>query len=338
MLIQAKDLPHALKRGLARFYFLFGEEPLQRKEACDILRTTARANGFTEREVFDVTPSFDWEWLLSSLNTSNLFGAKRFIECRLPESPIGKVESAALLKLAQFPIPQDVTLLLIANKIESKLQQSHWFSSLQSKGSAINARMLSPEENFRWLEQRLLQNGLHVDPENVGLLFERTEGNLLAAAQAIEKLKLHADGATVTTEDILQGVSIDARFTVFDLVDAALAGATQRTTQILLSLKEEGTEPMRVLWALAKEVRSLIQLMYKLKNNSLSSALLQEHGIWKRKEAMIKAFIQRSSIGNLQAILLQLKTVDDIVKGRALGNAWNTLFSACHRLTGAGAL
>ena len=61
MQIPAARLHDHLAKGLRSIYALHGDEPLLQQEAADLIRQTARAQGFTERQVFTVVGAhFDW--------------------------------------------------------------------------------------------------------------------------------------------------------------------------------------------------------------------------------------------------------------------------------------
>lgn len=337
MRIQAKDLPQHLKRNLANCYFVFGDEPLQHTEALDNIRASVQQQGYTEREVFQMPANFEWAALLSSVNTPSLFSEKRLIECRLGEGKIGKGMADTLAKLATLPLSASVVFLLSAAKLDTKIQQSKGFLALEQKGITICARTLSTKEALVWIEHRLSVAGFKTTPESIQLLFERTEGNLLAASQVIEKLTLCFDPQKtpiLAIENIREIVGMDARFTIYDLVDAALSGSVERTTRIFSSLKDEGIEPILMLWAITREIRTVLTLLNKTKAQSLSSDLLSQQGVWKHRESLIRSFINRTSIPQLQKLLIQSKQVDDIIKGRLPGSVWTLLFSICLTLTG----
>lgn len=341
MRIQAKDLPQHLKHSLANCYLVFGDEPLQQSESMDAIRLVAKQHGYNEREVFQITPHFEWESLSASVNTFNLFSEKRLIECALNEGKIGKGVADTLAKLATLPTPSNASSILFlfsAPKLDTKTQQSKGFAELEKKGITICARPLSTKEALAWIEKRLSMAGFQSTPPVIQALFERTEGNLLAANQVITKLQLCVDPQqtpVLSIEDIQTIIEADTRFTIYDLVDASLSGSVEKTSRIFSSLKKEGVDPILVLWAITREVRTIIALFAKIHDKQVSNALLSEHGIWKHREPLIKRFINRFSLSSLQKILLQSKKIDDVVKGRMQGSAWDFLFSICLTLTGA---
>src|SRR5574344_647963 len=91
----------------------------------------------------------------------------------------------------------------------------------------------------QWLRQRLAQAGLAATPEAIDLLVARTEGNLLAAVQEIEKLKLLVEGNQLDAATVQASVADSARFELFGLLDAALAGEAAHALRMLAGLAQQ---------------------------------------------------------------------------------------------------
>ena len=62
--------------------------------------------------------------------------------------------------------------------------------TLESLGAHIQVWPITGDQLPRWIKQRLLQSDINANQEAAEILAERVEGNLLAAVQEIEKLKL----------------------------------------------------------------------------------------------------------------------------------------------------
>lgn len=337
MRIQTKDLALHLKRPLSPLYFVFGDDALQLKETIDAIRLTALAQGYTERVIFEIGSSArgqsttEWDKLSNALDSPSLFSEKRLIECRLGEGKIGKTGADALNKLLSRSPNNETLLLFTAEKIEKQTQSSNWFTTLERKAQTIWAHTLSKEEMLGWLKHRTSSLGFQLSEESIHAFFESTEGNRLSAAQVLDKLSLlHPNASTntpvvISLEDIQKILEFDARFSLFDLVDAALSGSTSRTIRIFSSLKNEGTDPILLLWALTREVRAIIPLARQIKAGLSEKAVFSQHGVWKRRETLISQCIQRCSLSKLHQMLLQAKNIDDILKGRLKGQGWSEL-------------
>ena len=58
-------------------YLIAGDEPLLVQECADALRARARDEGYSEREVFEVDASFDWNTLSMGMASLSLFASRR---------------------------------------------------------------------------------------------------------------------------------------------------------------------------------------------------------------------------------------------------------------------
>jgi len=339
MRLQLRDLhTHLNQRGLAPLYFIFGEEPLQYKEALEAILGKAKEQGFSEKECFDINAHFNWDSLSQNLKNRGLFSDKRLIECRLQEGKINKAIGEALIKIASL-LPPETLLLICANKIDSASQKTAWFNALERLSVTLYIKPLSKAETLAWLEKRLVLAGFKTSPDILEELFLRTEGNLLAAASAIEQLKLsflssESSPTFLSPLEIKEHVALDARFSLFDLVDTLLEGSITRTIRILHSLNSEGVEPILVLWALTREVRIILKVAYAVQAGSQLSEAFREFKIWSQKATLIFSFLQKCQITALLQFLTSAKMVDEIIKGRLKGDAWFAIEQLCLNLMG----
>ena len=70
------------------------------------------------------------------------------------------------------------------------------------------------------------------------MIADRVEGNMLAAAQEVEKLALLVSGEGIDEDDVIDAVRDSARFDVFQLADAVVAGDLPRALRIVRGLRE----------------------------------------------------------------------------------------------------
>ena len=77
MKIYPDKLVAQLSRGVSPVYIISGDEPLLVQELCDTLRSGLRKEGFTERLVYYVDASFNWEAVLFDANSMSLFAEKK---------------------------------------------------------------------------------------------------------------------------------------------------------------------------------------------------------------------------------------------------------------------
>jgi len=322
MKLYPEKLEAQLKQGLLPIYFLSGDEPLQLGEAADAVRRHAREQGYTEREVLDVDKSFEWNTLLAESQSMSLFAERKIIDLRLPSGKPGKEGGAALLEYAQRP-PEDTVLLVTSGKIDKRSQSAKWFQAMDKAGATLQVWPVEVADMPNWLDRRLRSRGLQPDKEAVRLIAERVEGNLLAAAQEVEKLQLLQGEGPLSAEQAEAAVSDSARFDVFGLVDAALAADVPRLTRMLDGLRGEGVEPILVLWALSREIRSLADMAGQLQAGKAMDAVLAR--AWGKRKGPVRAGLQRHNQARWQQMLRRAARLDRVIKGAAAGNAWDEL-------------
>jgi DNA polymerase-3 subunit delta len=257
MPLKPEQLASALDGTLAPLYLLAGEEPLLVADAADAVRAAARKAGFSERVVYEVERGFDWSVLRGEAASLSLFAERRLLELRLGSGKLGEDASAALCDYASAP-PDDVLLLLTGDAFDKRVRSSAWFGACERAGVAMYAWQLEAAALPRWLIARAAARGLGLDAAGAGVLAELTEGNLLAAAQEVDKLALLSEpGATLDRDGVLQAVGDSARYAVRDLADAALAGDRPRLTRAIAHLKDAGETPILALWQLTQDLQRL---------------------------------------------------------------------------------
>ncbi|HJU38289.1 MAG TPA: DNA polymerase III subunit delta, partial [Tahibacter sp.] len=224
--------------ALKPVYFLAGEEHLLLIEAADALRARARALGYAERDILDAESGFDWDDLARSSAGMSLFASKKLIDLRLPTGRPGKDGAAAIVEYCERPSPDNV--LLITATQWSKQHAAAWVDAVDAAGVFVPVWPLKPNELFDWVAQRMASRGVKAGRDATGALVERIEGNLLAAAQEIDKLALLAGDRVLDAATLEDLVADSARFDAGKLTDAALAGDASRALRILGGLRGEG--------------------------------------------------------------------------------------------------
>jgi DNA polymerase-3 subunit delta len=258
MRLNSHQLPAQLRQSLPPVIMVSGDEPLQKGEALDAVRLAARQQEFTEREIIDVGNPFDWSELAAVADNLSLFGDKRLIELRLSSAKIGNDGGKAIQHYIERP-PEDTCLLITCPRLERAQNQSKWVKAIEQQGILVTVWPLEHKQLPGWLQQRMNALGLKAEPGAAQWLAERVEGNLLAAVQELEKLMLLQGPGPLSLEQMMASASDSARYTVFDLADAALAGEPARTVRIIRTLQAEGSPQPLVLWALSKEIRLLAE-------------------------------------------------------------------------------
>ena len=257
MKIRQDQLSATLSKELAPVYLISGDDPLLIMEASDDIRAAARKAGIDERDLFHAEGSFDWNHLRDEASAMSLFASRRVLEVRIPNGkPSDKGE--ALLALINNPNPDNL-LLIVCPRLDSSMQRAAWVKAAEKQGVWLPLWPIERNDYPGWLKRRLQQAGLQIEPAALALLAQQTEGNLLAAVQEIEKLRLL--GTQSISEDLIQqAIGDSSRFDAFGLADACLLGQLAEAVRILNHLQAEGVEAIMILGALLRKIRQLLAL------------------------------------------------------------------------------
>jgi len=308
--------------GLKPIYTFHGDEALLIQEGLDALRQTARAAGYTERQVHTVSGAhFDWSGLLGAGNAMSLFGDKQLIEIRIPSGKPGKDGSQALQAYCEQHAGDDSVLTIVTlPRLDKTQTSSAWFTALDGMGVTLRCDPIERQALPLWIAQRLSAQGQQVASGEAGqraLAFfaDRVEGNLLAAHQEIVKLGLLYGPGTLSIEQIEEAVVDVSRFNVFKLSEAVLSGQVSRTLRMIDGLQAEGEAAVLVHWALAEDILALHRCKQALEGGKPLPMVLREQRVWGARERLFERILPQLKSGHLVRLVASASTVDGIVKG-----------------------
>ena len=320
MQLRADQLTAALQRGLKPLYLVHGDEPLLAQEAADLIRAAARAAGFAERKVFTVSGAhFDWSGLLGAAQEMSLFASRQLIEIRIPSGKPGKEGSEALQRYVERS-SDDVLTLLQLPRLDAQQLKSAWFTALDAAGVSLRVEPVARAALPGWLAQRLARQQQRVGDGEEGrrtleFFADRVEGNLLAAHQELQKLALLYEPGVLGFEQVEAAVLDVARYDVFKLGEAVLAGRVARALRMLDGLRAEGEAPVLVLWTLAEDIRALARVRAAMAEGQPLPLALREARVWGQREKLFERALPLLSTATLQQLLRAASVCDGLVKG-----------------------
>lgn len=338
MKLKPEQLTRTLSSQQQPLYWLAGDEPLIMQESADQVRAHYRQAGFLEREVFNVDKSFDWSNFRHSSTNLSLFSAQKIIELRFPTAKLDEFAKKALKEYLE-DINPDFLILISSPKLESSTLNTKWFKEIESKGALVQIWPVNRDNLGAWLHQRLTREGINAQADAIQLLSDKVEGNLLAATQEIEKLKLLAgvdsgEPINLSAKMVMQLVADNSRYNVYHLVDAALSGDVQRAQKMLVGLRNEGTYPLIILGAISRELRSLLPMVEKRQQGQAVSGIVQSAHVWFNRKQAVTAAVNRLSSDELWALLNHSRQIDQSIKGLNGRNTWDELSLLLLRLSG----
>ncbi|WKE66631.1 DNA polymerase III subunit delta [Gallaecimonas kandeliae] len=307
MQIRGPQLGEALKRQPS-WVLVFGDDAFLVEEALDKVRGHARRWGSEERLSFSNDGGFDWSLLRAEYQSLSLFASRRLIELNLAQKP-DEAGKQLLLELTQHPNP-DVLLVIRGPRAEKGVSNAPWFKTMSEQGLYLPLYPLGDREFPGWLARKLQDAGFKPTPGAIQALAHFTEGNLLAAAQEVEKLGLLHPPGPLSEEDVALAVLDHARFDLFQWTDALLGEDPAKALRVLARVMEEGTEPPLLLWALGRELDSLLSLS----TSGNVQAELGKRRMPPQRKGLYLAALKRLSAGRLRQIGRHLAWLDQHFK------------------------
>lgn len=324
MRIKPEQLVPHLAKDLQPLYCIYGDEPLLILESADRIRKAARDRGYQEREIHQAEGRFNWQNLLQIGNNLSLFGDRRFIELRIPSGKPGN-DGSKVLQAYCTALPADSVTLITLPKLDRTAVAAKWFGAIEQHGAVVAVYPVSLEQMPRWIGERLALQNQHADQDTLHFLTQKVEGNLLAAQQEIRKLALLFPEGPLDFARVRDAVLDVARYDVFKLADALLAGDIARLMRILDGLRNEGEAATLALWAVARELRMLIRLKTAHSGGTPTPQLLREAGVWENRQPIVKATLQRVRPETLANCLRQTAAIDRMIKGLDQNDPWAAL-------------
>ncbi|MEO1576511.1 MAG: DNA polymerase III subunit delta, partial [Pseudomonadota bacterium] len=266
--------------------------------------------------------------LLAGGANLSLFASRRLVELRLPTGKPGQKGGRIIAEMAA-DVPPDTCLVILTPKLAREQLSTKWVKAVEKGGVLVQVWPVPVAQLPRWIEQRMHARGLSPVGDAVSILADRVQGNLLAADQEIEKLRLAHGEGSVDGAAVAQSVADSARFDVFALGDSALLGDTPRAVRILDGLRSEGVEGTLIVWALTREVRSLAAILAAVENGASLDQAMAAQRVWSNRTTLVARAARRVRSADAAYRLLALcAQCDAAVKGQLYGvDPWERLTS-----------
>ncbi len=323
MQVRPGDLERRLAEGLAPVYLVSGDETLLVQEACDAIVRVARERGHGERNVVEGNPKVDWNAAFASAGNLSLLAERRILDVRVSPKGFDRQASDALRKYVGAPF-EDTVLLIRTERLEFRQRSSAWFKAIDAAGVTMLVWPLGARELPGWLGGRCRAAGLQLSRDALALLADRVEGNLLAAVQEIEKLKLAGVRSPVDAETLADAVGDSSHFDTFELIDAACAGEAPRVRKMVRVLRQEGIPVFMILGALASQLRSALRL-----------AAGERVRLPPQRARTLERLAKRLGKAGLETAVSDCALLDLQAKGMLRGDAWQSLERIAVYLAGA---
>ncbi len=172
-------------------------------------------------------------------------------------------EQSRILQLLERGLPDGCRLLLLAPQVDKR---GRGYKQLTRQGCVVDLSVerdrsgrIRRESLAAFLDQRLRRGRKRIDPQAREVVLSRCGNELWAVDQEIEKLLLYVGEAeTVAVADVEEIFTDQSESWVFDLTDSLGERDTLQALGFLRRLMANGEYPLRVLGAIASQVRRLL--------------------------------------------------------------------------------
>ncbi len=314
MKIKAQQLNVQLANKLDAIYFVFGAEILLIEQSLVQINKAAKQAGFDEKVSFEIDANFDWDQIFGAISATSLFSPKRIIKCQLKTGKIGIKGAKALGEIVRT-LPDDILLIVSTGKLDMAQQKSKWFKTLEQLGSVVQHFEVQSNYLLGWIANHMAELGLEANTEIAQSIAFCTEGNLTASMQEIQKLKMAYPNGKINTQEYLEQVNQQSKYTVYGLIDAALFGNINQVNKIYQTLISDMAMPIQLSSSLYREIKSVIDMSVELRQVKDINIVLQNHRVWNKRKPIITNALKRHPYQRLQKLLLSLGRIDRSIKG-----------------------
>ncbi|MFM8454424.1 MAG: hypothetical protein ACKOAD_05640 [Gammaproteobacteria bacterium] len=194
---------------------------------------------------------------LEQAENLDLFSEKNFQEVQLS----GKTLSAN----ASFPKPRpDFALLILSPGLNFNLIKTSKHGFVQQYFEQICfilPKRLQAYQYNNWAQAYIRNQGLNFEKEALKLLINQSLNNPLALKQACFRAQ-NSTGLNnlLNTQQVLELLDFSGKYNQFDWLQAIGHNDLKQALNILLELKKQNYEPITLVWNLAKELQSLLEI------------------------------------------------------------------------------
>jgi DNA polymerase III subunit delta len=321
MRIYHNQLDNTLKQGFKPIWLVFGDEPWQKNDALEKIKSTAKKQGFDEIIRFSIDDKFDWHELFQEYQSMSLFSSLRIIEIEFINGKIGDNGAKAITQLLTL-LHQDIQLIFHGPKLDAATQKRKWFKSLEAAGCFLPLYDIEGKQLKQWLSNQARQLQLNLHTDAIDLMVVLFEGNLPALAQELQKLAILFGQQTISFEEAEQLVIKQAKFNPFQLIDTLLMGDLKKCLAILDQMQHDGSALGQLIWFIHKELSQLYAMLEQIEQGASSNDIFKQYRIWDKKKPVYQYALNNLTLNNVEQALARLAQVDLLSKTSSDFNAF----------------
>ncbi|MGL6036582.1 MAG: DNA polymerase III subunit delta [Legionella sp.] len=323
MQIKQQALASQVQKKIAPVYVLIGQDNYLLNDCLHTIKSAIKSKYDCDERVLSLNTAEDWAVLVEEANSYSLFSEAVLLNIFYDKKTIDAAGKKILGNYLKS-INSKCFIVIRAPNIPAK--NLAWLTN-NNETIVVVSYPLSTEAMKQWIVLQFKKNEQSFDSQVPDLIHRYTKGNMLACAQAIEKIALtYPAGTHITAAQALEHLFDQCEHSLYELVEACLQGQADKAIQILRQAANDKTEAILVLWMLAQEARQLLQLSFLINNKGMDfKTACSQLKIWPQRVPLYQLGIKRLSQAYLQQLLHYCQTIDEQVKSSLHTQAWNSL-------------
>lgn len=303
--------------ALKPVYYFFGTDDYLMEDAFEKIKKEALTGGFASMNyhVYE-GKTCDAGDLVSTASTMPAFAEWRLIVVKGAES-IKAAQEKNLIGYVKDPSP--TTCLVFLSSDSKADRNSAFIKALEEKGFLKACNRLGEGELLRWIREEAGRQGKKIAPSAAAKLLETTGNRLRDVKGELDKIVLFVgDKAEIDDKDVEES-GLDCREeSIFNLSDAI--GKKDVKAAFRVYEKISGEEPIKVMGAVSRQVRTLLKIKSFLRKGEPASKLPSLVGLFPKHA---DDYVRRSRLFTerelIEAISKLAKADTDFKTGRLPG-------------------
>lgn len=309
-----------LKKKLAPLYILSGMNAWFLEDAARQIKNAYRLEADYEEKKMSLVSADDWDFFQEEANSYDLFSENTLIDASYDKKSLDAPAKSSLNRYLESVNPRCLILIRAAELPQKQLQSF----AASEKAVIVLVSPLDAKAMRQWIIKELTVRNIKHDPQVPEIIQRHTEGNMLACAQAIEKISLTLRPDTLLgIDELLQQLSNQAQYQVFDLSAALLEGDPGKAISVLRQARDTGMEATLVLWAFSNEIRLILQLEDKIQRSTPFGEACRQLNIWSTKVRSYQNLLGRLNKTRLEQLLRTCHAIDEQIKSGQTLKIWH---------------
>lgn len=322
MQIKQPMLAQQVQKRIAPLYVLTGQDNYLLEHSLSIVKAAIKKAYDCDEKLISVQSPDDWNLVREEANSYSLFSDVVLLVIYYDKKSLDSTGKKILTEYLNA-INSRCFIIIQAPNIPAK--QLQWLSSHEQVIVSI-AYSLNAAAMKNWIMGELKSNSLLVEPQVPEIIYQYTQGNMLACAQAIEKISLCCPpDKKIGVQQAQEHLSNQSEHNLFELIEACLTGQSDQAIQIVRHAANNKTEATLVLWMLNQEIRTLLQLTYLQQQNIDFKMACAQLKIWPQRINLYQSYYHRANKSDFQKMHHYGLTIDERIKSNLNTQVWNSL-------------